>query len=581
MAARGAGAARSRIHPRTPWTALPADALRTTPPALPELNEPEVVRHYVNLSQLNFAVDTGFYPLGSCTMKFNPKLNEWAARLPGFANLHPMAPDEVAQGTLQLLWELEAALAEISGMRAVTLQPAAGAQGELTGILMIRAYHRARGDTDRDEVLVPDSSHGTNPATASMAGFRTITIPSAADGGVDVDAFRAALGPRTAAVMITNPSTLGLFEARIGELLDAVHAAGALAYMDGANLNAILGRFKPGEAGFDVMHFNVHKTFSTPHGGGGPGAGPVGVGEALLPYLPEPRVLRADDGTFRLERTGERPTSIGRLRSFAGNTGVLVRAYAYIRAHGGTGLREVSEDAVLAANYLKHRLAGTYDLPYDRPCKHEFVASASSIKRRTGRAHARHRQAAHRPRLPPADDLLPADRRRGHAHRAHRDRIGRDPRRVRRRPDRHRRRGRDGPGDRHERAAHRSGAPSRRGDGRPPAEPALAPDDRRPDPLSGLTGPARPGAVRTFVRSWLTAHRALWIVPAAHRPEPCCRLGSPRILLELGGSTWTRAGPLRRVLGHGTGSRSGRHRVSTRSEDSSCANDSWASRQLP
>jgi glycine dehydrogenase subunit 2 len=269
-------------------------------------------------------------------------------------------------------------------MRAVTLQPAAGAQGELTGILMIRAYHRERGDSGRDEVLVPDSSHGTNPATASMAGFRTITIPSAADGGVDLEAFRAALGPRTAAVMITNPSTLGLFEARIGELLDAVHEAGALAYMDGANLNAILGRFKPGAAGFDVMHFNVHKTFSTPHGGGGPGAGPVGVGERLVPYLPTPRVLRLDDGTFRLERPGERPASIGRLRSFVGNTGVLVRAYAYIRAHGGSGLREVSDDAVLAANYLKARLAATFDLPYDRPCKHEFVASASSLKARTG-----------------------------------------------------------------------------------------------------------------------------------------------------------------------------------------------------
>jgi glycine dehydrogenase subunit 2 len=363
---------------------LPADARRTTPPALPELNEPEVVRHYVNLSQLNHAVDTGFYPLGSCTMKFNPKLNEWAARLRGFAELHPLAPDEAAQGTLQLLWELEAALAEISGMRAVTLQPAAGAQGELTGILMIRAYHRERGDTERTEVLVPDSSHGTNPATASMAGYTTVTIPSAPDGGVDIERFTAALGPRTAAVMITNPSTLGLFESRIGELLEAVHAAGALAYMDGANLNAIMGRFKPGEAGFDVMHFNVHKTFSTPHGGGGPGAGPVGVGELLLPYLPTPRVLRSDDGAYRLERPGERPTSIGRMRSFVGNTGVLVRAYAYIRAHGAEGLREVSDDAVLAANYLKHRLAGVYDLPYDRPCKHEFVASAASLKARTG-----------------------------------------------------------------------------------------------------------------------------------------------------------------------------------------------------
>ena len=363
---------------------IPAAARRATPPALPELNEPDVVRHYVNLSQLNFAVDTGFYPLGSCTMKFNPKLNEWAARLRGFAELHPLVPDEAAQGTLQILWELEEALAEICGMRAVTLQPAAGAQGELTGILMIRAYHRERGDTDRDEVLVPDSSHGTNPATASMAGYRTITIPSAPDGGVDVEAFRAALGPRTAAVMITNPSTLGLFEARVGELLEAVHAAGALAYMDGANLNAIMGRFKPGEAGFDVMHINVHKTFSTPHGGGGPGAGPVGVGERLLPYLPMPRVLKEDDGTFRLERYGERPQSIGRMRSFVGNTGVLVRAYAYIRAHGASGLREVSDDAVLAANYLRERLRGAYDIPYDRHCKHEFVASASTIKQETG-----------------------------------------------------------------------------------------------------------------------------------------------------------------------------------------------------
>jgi glycine cleavage system P protein (glycine dehydrogenase) subunit 2 len=370
--------------PKDALDRLPSDARRATPPGLPELNEPEVVRHYVNLSHLNYSIDSGFYPLGSCTMKYNPKLNEWAARLPGFATLHPFAPDEVAQGTLQLLWELEGMLAEISGMTAVSLQPAAGAQGELTGILMIRAYHRSRGDTDRDEVLVPDSSHGTNPATASMAGFRTITIPSAADGGVDVDAFRAALGPRTAAVMITNPSTLGLFEKRIGELLDEVHAAGALAYMDGANLNAILGRFKAGEAGFDVMHFNVHKTFSTPHGGGGPGAGPVGVGETLLPFLPSPRVLRGDDGTFRLERPGERPTSIGRMRSFVGNTGVLVRAYAYLRAHGGPGLRQVSDDAVLAANYLKARVAEAYEIPHERHCKHEFVASAAAIKKRTG-----------------------------------------------------------------------------------------------------------------------------------------------------------------------------------------------------
>ncbi len=363
---------------------IPEAARRATPAALPELAEPDLVRHYVNLSQLNYAVDTGFYPLGSCTMKYNPKLNEWAARLPGFANLHPLAPDATAQGTLALLAELEAMLAEISGMDAVSLQPAAGAQGELTGILMVRAYHRARGDAQRTEVLVPDSAHGTNPATASMAGFRTITIPSAPDGGVDLDAFRAALGPRTAAIMITNPSTLGLFERRIGELLAATHEAGALAYMDGANLNAILGRFKPGEAGFDVMHFNTHKTFSTPHGGGGPGAGPVGVRAHLVPYLPAPRVRRAPDGTYRLETPGERPDSIGRLRSFTGSTGVLVRAYAYLRAHGAAGLREVSDDAVLAANYLRVRVGEAFEIPFDRPCKHEFVASAAGLKARTG-----------------------------------------------------------------------------------------------------------------------------------------------------------------------------------------------------
>jgi glycine dehydrogenase subunit 2 len=380
----GRGGGKVPAPPPGALSRIPASQRRVTPAALPELNEPEVVRHYVNLSQLNHAVDTGFYPLGSCTMKYNPKIDEWAARIPGFASLHPLAPDVTAQGTLQLLWELEKALVEISGMKAVSLHPAAGAQGELTGILMIRAYHRSRGDAGRDEVLVPDSSHGTNPATATMAGFKTITIPSAADGGVDVAAFTAALGPRTAAVMITNPSTLGLFESRIGELLDAVHAAGALAYMDGANLNAILGRFKPGAAGFDVMHFNVHKTFSTPHGGGGPGAGPVGVGEALLPFLPVGRVLRDPDGSFRTERADERPQSIGRLRSFGASTGVLVRAFTYIFHHGGTGLEEVSNDAVLAANYLKARLAGTFDIPYPRHCKHEFVASASTIKRETG-----------------------------------------------------------------------------------------------------------------------------------------------------------------------------------------------------
>ena len=380
----GRGGGKIPHPPKDALARIPAEQLRSDGPSLPELAEPEVTRHYVNLSQLNYAVDTGFYPLGSCTMKFNPKINEWAARLPGFASLHPFAPDQIAQGTLQLLWELEQSLAEIGGMRAVTLQPAAGAQGELTGILMVRAYHRSRGDLARTEVLVPDSAHGTNPATASMAGFKTVSIPSAPDGGVDVAAFRAALGPQTAAVMITNPSTLGLFESRVGELLDAVHEVGALAYMDGANLNAIMGRFKPGEAGFDVMHINVHKTFSTPHGGGGPGAGPVGVGERLLPFLPSPRVLREPDGSFRLERPGERPTSIGRVRSFVGNSGVLVRAYAYIRAHGAAGLCEVSDDAVLAANYLKSQLADVLDVPFSRPCMHEFVASGATLKHETG-----------------------------------------------------------------------------------------------------------------------------------------------------------------------------------------------------
>jgi glycine dehydrogenase subunit 2 len=363
---------------------IPASLRRASPPALPELNEPEVTRHFVNLSHLNYSVDQGLYPLGSCTMKYNPKLNEWAARLPGFAGLHPLAPDVTAQGTLQLLWELEQWLCEIGGMSAVTLQPAAGAQGELTGILLVRAYHRSRGDAGRTQIVVPDSSHGTNPATASMAGYTTVTVPSDARGGVDLDALRAALGPQTAAVMLTNPSTLGLFEDRIVEIITAVHEVGALAYMDGANLNAVMGKFRPGTAGFDVMHFNVHKTFSTPHGGGGPGAGPVGVVERLVPFLPAPRVVREPDGLFRLERAGERPSSIGRVRSFQGSTGVLVRAYAYLRAHGGSGLEEVSEDAVLAANYLKHRLRGTYDIPFDRPCKHEFVASASTIKSETG-----------------------------------------------------------------------------------------------------------------------------------------------------------------------------------------------------
>ncbi|CAN5774130.1 aminomethyl-transferring glycine dehydrogenase subunit GcvPB [soil metagenome] len=372
-------------HPPTgALDGVPAEHRRRSPLALPELSEPDVVRHYTQLSRLNYSIDGGFYPLGSCTMKHNPKVNEWAARQPGFAALHPLAPDELAQGSLRLMWELQRMLGEIGGFPAVCLQPAAGAHGELTGILVIRAYHLARGDTARDEVIVPDSSHGTNPATASMAGFRTVTVPSGADGGVDLEALTRALGPRTAAVMLTNPSTLGLFERRISELLDAVHAAGALAYMDGANMNAVLGHFRPGVAGFDVMHFNLHKTFSTPHGGGGPGAGPIAVAEHLVPYLPHPLVVAGTEGGYRLERPGERPRSIGRMRAYQGSAGVLVRAFAYIRAHGGSGLQQVSEDAVLAANYLRQRVGEAYALPYEGPCKHEFVASAAPLREATG-----------------------------------------------------------------------------------------------------------------------------------------------------------------------------------------------------
>ena len=364
---------------------IPAGARRAMPAALPELAEPDVVRHYVNLSHLNYAVDTGFYPLGSCTMKFNPKLNEWAARLPGFANLHPMAPDALAQGTLQLLFELETSLAEISGMDAVTLQPAAGAHGELTGIMMIRAYHRARNDTARQEVLVPDSSHGTNPATASMAGFRTITVPSAPDGGVDIDAFKAALGPQTAAIMITNPSTLGLFERRIGELLEATHAAGALAYMDGANLNAILGRFKPGEAGFDVMHFNTHKTFSTPHGGGGPGAGPVGVRSSLDPIPPGTarRAKRTVAGTGWSGLASDRDRSAGcaHLSAAPASSCARTRISAPMAPRGCARCRMMLSSPPTTSN---PRVGEAYDIPFDRACKHEFVASSSSLKHETG-----------------------------------------------------------------------------------------------------------------------------------------------------------------------------------------------------
>jgi glycine dehydrogenase subunit 2 len=381
---------------------IPAAARRTTAPRLPEIHELELVRHFNRLSRLNHAIDIDFYPLGSCTMKYNPKLNEWAARLPGLAGSHPLDPAALSQGSLELQWLLAELLREIGGFAAVSLQPAAGAHGELTGMLMARAYHRSRGEGDqRRTVLVPDSAHGTNPATASMVGFATRTVPSNARGGIDLEALRGALGPDTAALMLTNPSTLGIFEDQIDDVLAAVHQAGAIAYMDGANLNAILGRFRAGEAGFDVMHFNLHKTFSTPHGGGGPGAGPVGVSERLVPFLPAPRPLlvegdpatvlanawagRSTPGArFELETPGSRPTAIGQVRTFTGNFGMHVRAYAYIRANGGEGLREVTDDAVVAANYVRVGLADAYDLPFDRICKHEVVFSARRQKREHG-----------------------------------------------------------------------------------------------------------------------------------------------------------------------------------------------------
>ncbi|WP_322495368.1 aminomethyl-transferring glycine dehydrogenase subunit GcvPB [Chloroflexus sp.] len=352
-------------------TPLPSKLLRQDDLAgFPELTEPEVIRHFTRISQRNYSIDTGFYPLGSCTMKYNPKLHEEAARLPGFAAAHPLQDEELSQGALQLMYELQSYLGEISGFDAVSLQPAAGAQGELTGILVFRAYHHDRGDTQRTEVLVPDSAHGTNPATAAMVGLKVIELKSDARGNVDLDDLKAKLSPRTAGMMLTNPNTLGLFEEHIVEICRLVHEAGGLMYGDGANFNAILGIAKPGELGFDFMHYNLHKTFTTPHGGGGPGSGAVGCTAALAPYLPSPRVRRRDDGTYEFF-TPEK--SIGRMKAFHGNFGMLVRAWTYIRSMGAAGLRAVSETAVLNANYVRVMLKDIYPQAIDRICMHEVV----------------------------------------------------------------------------------------------------------------------------------------------------------------------------------------------------------------
>jgi glycine dehydrogenase subunit 2 len=359
---------------------IPAAARAGGPPPLPEVAEPEVIRHFTNLSTLNMSVDTHFYPLGSCTMKYNSKRNERMAALPGIADLHPLAPEETIQGLLQLLFDLQAMLGEISGLPAVSLQPAAGAHGELTALMVAAAHFRHLGQA-RTKVLAPDSAHGTNPASAKMAGFDFVTVKSNASGFVDMDDLVAKLDDQIAVFMITNPSTLGLFDRQVSEIARIVHAKGGLIYLDGANMNAILGIARPGDFGADMMHYNPHKTFSGPHGGGGPGAGPICVTESLGAYLPVP-VVEQRDGQFVLAT--DRPLSIGRVRSFFGNVGVLVRAYCYVRTHGPGGLRAVSENAVLNANYMMSRVKHILPVPHGERCMHEFVATAAPLKKRNG-----------------------------------------------------------------------------------------------------------------------------------------------------------------------------------------------------
>jgi glycine dehydrogenase subunit 2 len=354
-----------------PTSELPAALQRSDDlKGLPELTEPEVIRHYTRISQRNFSIDTGFYPLGSCTMKYNPKIHEEMARLPGFAGAHPLQGDVLSQGALQLIYELQRDLGAISGFDAVSLQPAAGAQGEFAGILVFRAYHLDRGDHERTEVLVPTAAHGTNPATAAMVGLKVVEVAGDEYGNVDIEDLKRKLSPRTAGLMLTNPNTLGLFEQQIKEISRLVHEAGGLMYGDGANFNAILGIVKPREVGFDFMHYNLHKTFTTPHGGGGPGSGAVGCIKELEPFLPGPRARKNDDGSYAFF-TPEK--TIGRVKSFHGNFGMLVRAWTYIRSLGPKGLREVSETAVLNANYVRVKLHDIFPPAYDRICMHESV----------------------------------------------------------------------------------------------------------------------------------------------------------------------------------------------------------------
>ncbi|MFC1543997.1 aminomethyl-transferring glycine dehydrogenase subunit GcvPB [Gemmatimonadota bacterium] len=368
---------------------LPEGALRSQPPAWPEMSENEVVRHFIRLSTFNHHVDKHFYPLGSCTMKYNPKVNEVTARLLGFVDCHPQQPDSSIQGALALMYELEHLLMAVSGFDAVSLQPSAGAQGELAGLMVMRAFHIANGDGEkRKRILLPDSAHGTNPASVTLNGFTTTELKSDEHGHVDLNELEAALGDDVAGLMITNPNTLGLFEPNIDRICEMVHAAGGLVYMDGANLNALMGIVQPGKVGVDVMHFNLHKTFGTPHGGGGPGAGPIGVVEKLEPFLPVPRIERteADEGFdgFTYRTSWDRPRSIGKVHGFFGNFGVLVRAYTYIRSLGAEGLADASRNAVINANYLMHQLLEDYELPYPGPCMHEFVLSGDRQKNRHG-----------------------------------------------------------------------------------------------------------------------------------------------------------------------------------------------------